>query len=91
MRVDKREFVREFSELSFPGQTRTRNAREIMRVDKREFVGKFPSTRIRVDENELILQRVYPTILNAPKQYSLLYISYYSGDSEYSSAILNQE
>ena len=62
-----------------------------MRVDKREFVGKFPSTRIRVDENELTLQRVYPTILNALKQYSPRYISYYSGDSEYSSTILNQE
>ena len=38
MRVDRREFVREFSQLSFPGQTRTSVARELMRVDKREFV-----------------------------------------------------
>ena len=37
MRVEKREFVRDFSQLSCAGQTRTRVARELMRVDKREF------------------------------------------------------
>ena len=41
MRVDKREFVREFSQLSRPGQTKTRVACELMRVDKREFVREF--------------------------------------------------
>ena len=41
MRVDKREFVREFSRLSCPGQTRTRVARELMRVKKQEFVWEF--------------------------------------------------
>ena len=36
--VDKQEFVWEFSQLSCPGQTRTRVARVLMKVDKREFV-----------------------------------------------------
>ena len=41
MRVDKLEFVWEFSYLSCPGQTRTRVAWELMRVDKLEFVWEF--------------------------------------------------
>ena len=41
MRVDKREFVWQFSQLSCPGQTRTRVTWELMRVDKREFVWQF--------------------------------------------------
>jgi hypothetical protein len=41
MRVEKREFAREFSQLSCPGQTRTRVARELMRVEKREFAREF--------------------------------------------------
>ena len=39
--VDKWEFVREFSWLSFPGQTRTRVAWELIRVDKGEIVWEF--------------------------------------------------
>ena len=38
MRVDKQEFVWEFSQLSCPGQTRARVPWELMRVDKRQFV-----------------------------------------------------
>ena len=38
MRVEKRDFVWEFSQLSCPGQTKTRVAWELMRVEKREFV-----------------------------------------------------
>ena len=38
MRVDKRESVKEFSQLSCPGQTRTRVAREVIRDEKRKFV-----------------------------------------------------
>ena len=41
MRVEKREFVREFSQLSCPGETRTRVVWELMRVEKREFVREF--------------------------------------------------
>ena len=41
MRVDKWEFVWEFSQLSCPGQTRTRVVWELMGVDKREFVWVF--------------------------------------------------
>ena len=37
-RVDKREFVLEFSQLSCPGQTRTRVVRELTIVEKQEFV-----------------------------------------------------
>jgi hypothetical protein len=37
VRVEKREFAWEFSQLSCPGQTRTRVAWELMRVEKREF------------------------------------------------------
>ena len=38
MRVNKSLEAREFSQLSYPNQTRTRVARVFMRVDKREFV-----------------------------------------------------
>ena len=38
LRVDKREFVWEFSQLSYPGQTRTRSRWELVRVVKGEFV-----------------------------------------------------
>jgi hypothetical protein len=41
MRVEKREFASEFSQLSCPGQTRTRVAWELMRVEKREFTWEF--------------------------------------------------
>ena len=41
MRVDKRDFVWEFSQLSRLGQRRTRVAWELMRVDTRFFVLKF--------------------------------------------------
>ena len=41
MRVEKREFAREFSQLSYPGQTRTRVAWELIRVEKREFAREF--------------------------------------------------
>ena len=50
----RREFVWELSQLSCPGQTRTRVAWELVRVEKREFVWKFSQlsfpgeTRIRV-------------------------------------------
>jgi hypothetical protein len=36
MRVEKREFAWEFSQLSCPGQTRTRVTWELMRVEKWE-------------------------------------------------------
>jgi hypothetical protein len=54
IRVEKREFAWEFSQLSCPSQTRTRVARELMRVEKREFAWEFPQlscpgqTRTRV-------------------------------------------
>jgi hypothetical protein len=41
MRVEKWEFVWEFSQLSCPGQKRTRVAWELMRVEKREFAWEF--------------------------------------------------
>ena len=66
-RVDKREFVWEFSQLSCPGQTRRRVAWQLMRVDKREFVWEFSQlscpgqtrTRVawelmRVDKREFV-------------------------------------
>ena len=64
---DSWEFVWEFSQLSCPGQTRTRVAWELMRVDKREFVWEFSQlscpgqtrTRVawelmRVDKREFV-------------------------------------
>ena len=51
MRVDKREFVWEFSQLSCPGQTRTRVAWELMRVDE--------------SWQERVCMRVLSTTLNA--------------------------
>jgi hypothetical protein len=41
VRVYKREFAWEFSQLSCPGWTRTRVAWELTRVEKREFAWKF--------------------------------------------------
>jgi hypothetical protein len=42
MRVEKREFAWEFSQLSCPGQTRTtRDSWELMRVEKWEFAWEF--------------------------------------------------
>ena len=67
MRVERREFVWEFSQLSCPGQTRTRVTLELMRVDRREFVWEFSQlscpgqtrTRVtlelmRVDKREFV-------------------------------------
>ena len=41
MKVEKREFVWEFSQLSSPGQTTTRVAWELIRVDKRRLYESF--------------------------------------------------
>jgi hypothetical protein len=41
MRVEKREFAWEFSQLSCPGQTRTRVTWESIRVEKWEFAQEF--------------------------------------------------
>ena len=68
MRVEKREFVWEFSQLSCPGQTRIR----INEVEKREFVWEFSQlscpgqTRMRVDESweARVCMRVFSTIMS---------------------------
>ena len=41
MKVDKREFVPEFSQFSCPGQSRTGLTRKLMKVDKRGFIPAF--------------------------------------------------
>jgi hypothetical protein len=41
MRVEKRQFAREFSQLSCPGQMKTRFAWNLMSVEKREFAWDF--------------------------------------------------
>jgi hypothetical protein len=72
MRVEKREFAREFSQLSYWGQTRTRVAWELMRVEKREFAWEFsqpsyPSqtrTRVacmRVEKREFVWEFSQPS------------------------------
>ena len=70
MRVEKREFVWEFSQLFCPGQTRTRVAWELMRVEKREFVWEFSQllcpgqTRTR-DAWELTNDSLYQSFPNS--------------------------
>ena len=63
MRVEKQEFVWEFTQLSCPGQTRTRVAWELMKVDKREFVWEFSQlscpgqTRSRVARESMRVEK----------------------------------
>jgi hypothetical protein len=69
MRVEKREFAWEFSQLSCLGQTRTRVAWELMRVEKREFAWEFsqlscPETRTRVAW-ELRSESLHESFLNS--------------------------
>jgi hypothetical protein len=71
MRVEKREFVWKFSQLSCPGQTRTRVAWELMmRVEKREFAWEFsqlscPSQRKTRVAWELRSESLYESFLNS--------------------------
>ena len=51
-RVNRREFVWEFSQLPYPGQTRTRVAWELMRVDKQEFIWEFSVSTLVSWSNE---------------------------------------
>ena len=70
MRVEKRDFVWEFFQLSCLGQTRTRVAWELMRVEKRDFVSEFSQlscpcqTRTRVAW-ELRSEILYESFLNS--------------------------
>ena len=70
MRVEKRECVWEFSQLSCPGQTRTIVAWELMRVEKREFAWEFSQlscpgqTRTRVAW-ELRSESLHESFLNS--------------------------
>ena len=52
MRVDKREFVRVSSQLSCPGQTRTRTARELIRVASVNFYGNFLNFHVLVKREQ---------------------------------------
>jgi hypothetical protein len=85
MRVEKREFAWEFSQLSCPGQTRTRVARELMRVEKREFAWEFSQLscpgqrRTRVDESwqARVCMKVFSTLVPRSEQEQKLHESWW--------------
>jgi hypothetical protein len=104
MRVEKREFAWEFSQLSCPGQTRTRVARELMRVDEswevRVCMRVFSTLMRRSNENKScmwvdeswearVCMRVFSTLMRRSNENKRLHLSWWGITARVAKTLIN--